>query len=353
MAPPSAVRFRSAALEHAKSELLSLGMVVPARNLRRLPGRFAAEFEARGLAPLRSASAVTTLQINMGKLCNQACRHCHVDAGPKRTELMDRRTAERCMALVEATSTVDTVDITGGAPELNPHFRYLVQRSRELGRTVMDRCNLTILLEPGHEDLAEFLAAHQVHVVASLPCYSLANVDGQRGKGVFDGSIEGLRRLNALGYGRGLPLDLVYNPGGPFLPPSQAELELAYKRELFDQFGIVFDNLLTMANLPIARFAHDLERDGKLEDYLALLRDNFNPATVPAVMCRSLVSVSYTGQLHDCDFNQMLDMPLRASTTTVWDIGSLSELAERTIAVADHCFGCTAGAGSSCGGALA
>lgn len=327
-------------------------MVVPAARLRRAPSQFARRLQDDGHGPLRAAPTLSTLQINVGKRCNQACRHCHVDAGPKRVELMDERTARRCMELVAASPDVTTVDITGGAPEMNPHFRYLVERSRELGRHVIDRCNLTILCEPGYEDLAAFLADHDVHVIASLPCYSLANVDKQRGKGTFDASIEGLRKLNALGYGAERKLDLVYNPGGPFLPPPQQALQADYQRELDAHFGVAFDELLTLTNLPIARFRHDLERDGALDDYMALLADNFNGATVPSVMCRSMVSVGWTGALYDCDFNQMLEMPVGGRPTTLWDIESLADLADRDIAVDDHCFGCTAGAGSSCGGAL-
>jgi len=327
-------------------------MVVPAARLRRAPSRFAQRLDEDGLGPLRAAPVVETLQLNLGKLCNQACRHCHVDAGPKRTELMDEQTAARCMELLENSPDVHTVDITGGAPEMNPSFRYLVERSRQLGKHVIDRCNLTILVEPGFEDLGEFLAANEVHVVASLPCYSVDNVDKQRGKGVFNASIEGLRLLNRLGYGTRRKLDLVYNPGGPSLPPPQGALQADYQRELDEHFGVAFDELLTLTNLPIARFRHDLERDGALEGYMRLLEDNFNPATVPAVMCRSLLSVGYTGELFDCDFNQMLDIPAAGARTTIWDVDSVADLAERDIATDDHCFGCTAGAGSSCGGAL-
>ncbi len=309
---------------------------------------------SRFTTELRRA-AVTTLQINVGRVCNQACLHCHVDAGPNRTEQMSREVANRLIALLGADPAITTVDITGGAPELNPSFRMLVDGARDLARKVIDRCNLTVLLEPGQEDLVDFLAQRRVHVIASMPCYSQENVDRQRGKGAFDRSIEGLRRLNAAGYGRdgtGLELDLVYNPGGAFLPPAQAELERSYKRELDANFGIGFNRLLTLTNLPIARFADDLARQGKHDEYMQLLIDNYNPDAVPHVMCRSLVSVGYDGQIYDCDFNQMLEIPAGGRPTTVWDIDDLAELGMRPIATDDHCFGCTAGAGSSCGGAL-
>lgn len=300
---------------------------------------------------------LTTLQINVGKVCNQACHHCHVDAGPKRTEQMTSDTMVRVIELLDGCPTIDTVDITGGAPELNPHFRELVRTARRLDKSVIDRCNLTILLEEGHEDLAEFLAAQGVQIVASLPCYTSDNVDKQRGKGVFDASIEGIRRLNALGYGRpgsGLELDLVYNPGGAFLPPAQTALEADYRERLRRDFGLEFNHLLTLTNLPVNRFADGLARRGELEAYEELLRDNFNPATLEGLMCRSLVSVSWDGFLYDCDFNQMLEMPLEGDDDrlSLWAIDSLDEVIGRKVRTAKHCFGCTAGAGSSCGGAL-
>jgi radical SAM/Cys-rich protein len=303
---------------------------------------------------------VTTLQVNVGKLCNQACHHCHVEAGPKRTEIMRRETAERVVHVLEASSGIELVDITGGAPELNPSFRFLVEQARLRGRRVIDRCNLTVLLEPGQEDLPPFLARQGVHIVASLPCYGPENVEKQRGKGVFDGSIEALLLLNGLGYGKpgsGLELDLVYNPVGASLPPAQPQLEARYKEELARRFGIVFGRLLTITNMPIRRFAHMLEREGKRDAYMALLVNHFNPSTVPGLMCRSLVSVGWDGALYDCDFNQMLEMPLGAgedgARLTIWDLDQLGALAGRRIATASHCFGCTAGSGSSCSGALA
>jgi len=318
---------------------------------------FAAALCRHGLPGLRRR-AVTTLQVNVGKLCNQACHHCHVDAGPRRTEVMTPETAERVKALAEASPALRTIDITGGAPELNPSFRDLVRhfrRSRGLDLKIIDRCNLTVLAEPGQEDLAGFLATHRVHVVASLPCYSEGNVDRQRGQGVFRTSIEALRSLNRLGYGRpgsGLELDLVYNPGGPSLPPPQQALEADYKERLDEDFGVVFNRLLTLTNMPISRFAQDLRRNGRFEEYLALLASSFNAATVEAVMCRDLVSVGWDGTVYDCDFNQMLEIPAGHRGRTIWDVQSLDELTGEPIAVGSHCFGCTAGAGSSCGGAL-
>ena len=309
----------------------------------------------RGVPPLRR-DLTTTLQVNVGKRCNQACHHCHVDAGPKRTERMDRGTADRVLALLAASPSVGTLDLTGGAPELSDQFRRLVLGARARGRSVIDRCNLTVLFEPGQEDTAEFLAEHEVAVVASLPCYTAENVERQRGRGVFEKSIDALRRLNALGYGRPnspLLLDLVYNPLGPSLPPPQAELEERYRDELEQGYGVRFHHLRAFANLPIARFAADLERQGRADEYQALLVHHFNPATVPGLMCRTLVSVGYDGRLYDCDFDQMLDLPLGAGPRTVYDLDDLEGLAGAAIATGSHCFGCTAGAGSSCSGALA
>jgi len=316
--------------------------------------RFDAHLEAAGLAPLRRG-ATTTLQLNVTARCNLACHHCHVESGPKRTEGLDERTVERLLAVLERSPGVEWLDLTGGAPELSAHFRTLVRRGRAAGVRVMDRCNLTVLFEPGQEDTPEFLAEHQVAVVASLPCYGPENVDAQRGKNVFNGSVEALRRLNALGYGRpgsGLELDLVYNPLGASLPPEQHTLEARYRDELRDRFEIEFDRLLTITNMPIKRFAHALRRDGELEAYQALLVNHFNPATVDGLMCRSQVSVGWDGALYDCDFNQMLGMPLGGRRRTVWDIETYDDVAGERIATAGHCFGCTAGAGSSCGGTL-
>jgi radical SAM/Cys-rich protein len=298
---------------------------------------------------------VSTLQINVGKLCNQACHHCHVDAGPKRTEVMRDAVAERVLDLLAASSAIETVDITGGAPELNPNFPRLVTRSRELGREVIDRCNLTVLLEPGMDHLGEFMAENRVRIIASLPCYTAGNVDAQRGRGVFHKSIQALRKLNDLGYGMpgsALKLNLVYNPLGATLPPDQGRLEGDYKRQLREGFGIEFHNLYTLANMPISRFAETLRRSGEYAAYMELLVEKFNPAAVPEVMCRSLISVGWDGVLYDCDFNQMLEIGLGARRATVWDVESYQDLSGQRVATGSHCFGCTAGAGSSCGGAL-
>jgi radical SAM/Cys-rich protein len=308
--------------------------------------------------PLRRGS-IETLQVNLGYTCNQSCVHCHVNAGPNRTEQMDGTTVDLVLDVLRERS-IATLDITGGAPELNRHFRRLVSAARALDVTVIDRCNLTILEEPGHDDLAEFLAGAGVQVVASLPCYSRANVDRQRGDGVFDKSIRALQRLNALGYaadGSALTLNLVYNPQGPSLPPPQAQLEQDYKRLLAEQFGVRFNQLLTMANQPIARFGSTLISKGQFRDYMALLRAAHRADNLPSVMCRSLVSVDWQGRLHDCDFNQMLGMPLRADGRRGAELHLRDllarDLAGNPIAVADHCYACTAGQGSSCGGALA
>lgn len=312
---------------------------------------FQQALDAHGLGAL-SRAQVTTLQINVGRLCNMACHHCHVDAGPRRTEIMAWPVAQRIVQLLDASPHVEVVDLTGGAPEMNQHFRWLVTEIRERGRRVIDRCNLTVLFEPGMDDLAAFLAEKEVEIVASLPCYQAENVEKQRGRGAFDKSIEGLRRLNALGYGTTLPLDLVYNPVGAFLPPPQATLEARYREELGRLFGIRFRRLLTITNMPIKRFAESLARSGQDAAYHGLLVNHFNPATVPGLMCRSLLSVGYDGRLFDCDFNQMLEMGLGGRAHTIWNVDSLDSLAGREIATGRHCFACTAGSGSSCGGAL-
>jgi radical SAM/Cys-rich protein len=310
--------------------------------------------------PALTREAVTTLQINVGRLCSLACHHCHVEAGPLRKEIMPEPVVDRLIALLDLNPAIAVVDLTGGAPEMNPSFRRLVIEARRRHLRVIDRCNLTILLEPGYTDLSEFLAAQEVHIIASLPCYTAANVDRQRGLGVFDGSIEALKRLNALGYGREnspLRLDLVYNALGASLPPSQSALEVQYREELGRLFGIEFHQLLTITNMPIKRFATQLAQTGHTDAYMSLLVNHFNPATVPGLMCRSLVSVGWDGQLYDCDFNQMLDIPLGASgstgVSTIWDIDAFNSLTGTRIATGQHCYGCTAGAGSSCSGALA
>jgi radical SAM/Cys-rich protein len=297
-----------------------------------------------------------TLQVNVGYRCNQSCVHCHVNAGPNRTEEMDGDTVDIVLAYLERRR-VATMDVTGGAPELNRHFRRLVTAARGMGVRVMDRCNLTILEQPAQDDLATFLAGQQVEIVASMPCYLADNVDRQRGKGVFDASVRALRRLNALGYGHeatGLTLNLVYNPQGPSLPPPQAALEADYRRMLGAQFGIVFNALYTLANMPIQRFGSMLISKGQFDDYLALLQHAHLDANLGGVMCRNLLSVDYRGYVYDCDFNQMLDLPLARDGRERVHLADLidADLADNPIRVAGHCFGCTAGQGSSCGGAL-
>jgi radical SAM/Cys-rich protein len=295
------------------------------------------------------------LQVNVGKLCNLTCVHCHVNAGPKRKEIVTRETIDRVVDWL-ANTDIPTVDITGGAPEMIADFRYFIERVKSLEprRHIIDRCNLTILLEPGYEDLAKFLARNRVEIIASMPCYSAENVNAQRGDGVFEGSIAALQLLNSLGYGTDpeLPLHLVYNPVGTFLPPPQIELEADYKRELKTHFGIVFNKLYTLANLPIGRFASYLRRNNKLDDYMQLLVDAFNPATIEGLMCRNTISVGWRGEVYDCDFNQQLGMQWNNGTPVfLWDVYPQT-VENREIMTGDHCFGCTAGAGSSCGGAI-
>ena len=299
---------------------------------------------------------IDTLQVNVGYRCNQSCVHCHVGASPQRAEEMASETVDLVVAVL-AHRHISTLDITGGAPELNPHFRRLVRAARDLGVRVIDRCNLTILEVAGQEDLAEFLKLEQVEIVASLPCYLADNVDRQRGKGVFESSIRGLRRLNALGYGRdgtGLVLNLVYNPQGPSLPPPQEALEADYRRELGDNFGVVFNCLFTLANMPIARFGSTLISKGEFDRYMGLLRQAHRDDNLDSVMCRDLVSVDWRGCLYDCDFNQMLDLPLTGADSARRRLEDLltDDLDHNPIQVAGHCYGCTAGQGSSCGGAL-
>jgi radical SAM/Cys-rich protein len=297
-----------------------------------------------------------TLQVNLGYKCNQSCLHCHVNAGPSRTELMSLETVADVLAFL-GISALKNLDLTGGAPELNPHFRYLVERARELGVHVIDRCNLTILSEPGEEDLGRFLAAQRVEVTASLPCYTEELVDRQRGKGVYHRSIDGLKQLNALGYGApgsGLVLNLVYNPQGPALPPPQETLEADYKRILGEAHGIVFNQLYTLANMPIQRFGSTLVSKGQFNQYMALLRESHRDENLDGVMCRTLLSVDWQGYVYDCDFNQMLGLPLALSGKKKAQLSDLigRDLSGNPIAVRDHCYGCTAGQGSSCGGAL-
>ena len=312
---------------------------------------------ARTDFPAIRRSKLEALQVNLGYVCNQTCVHCHVNAGPKRTEAMSRETAAQVLAYLES-SGASTLDLTGGAPELNASFRWLVESACALGVHVIDRCNLTVLFEPGQEDLAEFLARHRVQVIASLPCYTAELVDRQRGAGVYETSVRAIRILNGLGYGRegsGLVLDLVYNPQGPSLPPPQAKLEADYKRILGAEFGIVFNGLYTIANMPIQRFGSMLISKGQFNEYMALLRGAHRTENLGNVMCRSLVSVDWQGYVFDCDFNQMLGLPLAVAGKRRPHLADLlqRELQGNPIVVRDHCYGCTAGQGSSCGGALA
>jgi radical SAM/Cys-rich protein len=317
--------------------------------------RFAQKLTERSISLRRGHPEI--LQVNVGKLCNLTCVHCHVNAGPKRKEIMRRETIDRIIDWL-VKSEIPIVDLTGGAPEMIPDFRYFIERAKELTqpRHIIDRCNLTILLDPGYQDLPEFLARHKVEIIASMPCYTPENVNAQRGEGVFDGSITALQLLNSLGYGIDpkLPLHLVYNPVGAFLPGSQAKLEADYKRELGLHFGIVFNKLYTITNLPIGRFASYLRHDNQLEQYMELLINAFNPATIEGLMCRNTISVGWRGEVYDCDFNQQLGMQWRnrdGSGVFLWDIDP-DRFDNRHIMTGDHCFGCTAGSGSSCGGAL-
>ena len=306
-----------------------------------------------GLHPLK-ATGISVLQLNVGKLCNQTCRHCHVDAAPDRTESMSRETAALCIEAL-AKSEIPTVDITGGAPELNQNFRWLVEQARSLQRHVMDRCNLSVLLLPAQADLAEFLAAHHVEIVASLPYYKGQQTDAQRGDGVFKKSIEGLQRLNQLGYGRpnsGLVLNLVYNPVGAFLPPKQDAIESQFRKELHKHHGIEFNRLYTVTNMPISRFLEFLVESGNYDGYMERLANAFNPAAAAGVMCRYTLSVAWDGTLYDCDFNQMLNLPLdQLAPRHIRDFNPLA-LNDRSIVTGNHCYGCTAGSGSSCGGSV-
>ncbi len=306
--------------------------------------------------PQLRRGCLETLQVNLGYRCNQSCVHCHVAAGPTRTEQMSEATVAAVLAALEARH-IGTLDLTGGAPELNPRFRQIVQKARALGVRVIDRCNLTVLEEPDQDDLAAFLAKQEVEIVASLPCYLEENVDRQRGKGAFETSIRALRKLNALGYGApnsGLILNLVYNPPGAALPPSQEKLEADYSRHLRERHDISFNRLYTLTNMPIQRFGSMLVSKGQFHDYMALLRGAHQDVNLEGVMCRSLVSVDWQGYLYDCDFNQMLGLPLSVPGKAKIHVSKLTalDLGRNSIAVADHCYGCTAGQGSSCGGAL-
>ena len=325
-------------------------------HLETLPLRqtFAEAVAAAGQTPLRAAG-VSVLQINVGKRCNQACRHCHVDAGPDRKEVMPPDVVDACLRFLEATD-IPTIDITGGAPELHPQFRDIVRRARAAGRHVMDRCNLTITRLPNYADLPEFLAGHRVEVVASLPSFAARQTDAQRGEGVFEDSIAALRRFNTLGYGidgSGLTLNLVTNPVGAFLPASQQALEADWKRELRRRYGISFNRLFTITNMPISRYLQFLEESGNLQSYMEKLVAAFNPAAVDGLMCRYTLSVGWDGRLYDCDFNQMIDLATEPGIPATIFEADVASLANRRIVVGPHCFGCTAGAGSSCGGATA
>jgi radical SAM/Cys-rich protein len=315
---------------------------------------FETQLNRIGLFPL-CATGITIFQINVGKLCNQTCRHCHVDAGPDRTESMSRKTAEQCIRALAQTD-IPTVDITGGAPELNPNFRWLVEQSKALGRHVLDRCNLSVLLLPSQADLAEFLARHRVDIVASLPYYRASQTDAQRGEGVFEKSVEALQLLNKLGYGRpksGLALNLVCNPVGAFLPPKQEAIEAQFRRELLARHGIEFNHLYTITNMPISRFLEFLLVSGNYEQYMERLANAFNPSAAAGVMCRYTISVSWDGTLYDCDFNQMLDLPVGYGAPAHISDFDPVQLNQRQITTRNHCYGCTAGAGSSCGGTVA
>jgi radical SAM/Cys-rich protein len=326
----------------------------PAEQLRALARACPRPFEAAlaGDAPLRAGS-LSVLQVNVGKLCNQTCRHCHVDAGPDRREVMDRSTLDHVLRVLR-DGRVPVLDVTGGAPEMNPHFRGLVAEARALGTHVIDRCNLTILLAPGYTDLPEFLASHRIEIVASLPCYLESNCDRQRGDGTFRKSIEAIRRLNAVGYGTGsgLTLTLVYNPVGAGLPPPQAKLEADYRAWLKADHGVAFDRLFTITNMPISRFLDDLLRAGRLDEYMHKLVAAYNPAAVTGLMCHNTLSVGWDGRLYDCDFNQMLDLGLATGYPRHIADLDVAALAGRPVVTAPHCYGCTAGSGSGCGGAI-
>ena len=319
----------------------------------RAPADFGERLAAHGLA-LGRAARVEVLQLNVGKLCNQACKHCHVDASPRRTEVMSAETTEAVLAAVRL-HRFPVVDITGGAPEINPHFRRLVREARAAGARVMVRHNLTVMFEPGQEDLPEFFRDHAVEVVSSLPYFLAQQTDAQRGPGVFEKSIEALRRLNAAGYGAedgGLLLNLVYNPVGAFLPPAQGSIEADFKRELWKRHGVAFNRLYTITNMPISRFLEYLRRSGNEERYMRKLVESFNPAAVEGLMCRTTLSVDWTGRLYDCDFNQMLDLRVAADLPRHISEFDPARFAAARVATGPHCFGCTAGGGSSCGGAV-
>ncbi|MBM4126484.1 MAG: radical SAM/Cys-rich domain protein [Nitrospira sp.] len=334
-------------------------LAAPSEQLKVLAGSaqllpFEARLDHASLAPL-CATGITVFQINVGKLCNQTCRHCHVDAGPDRPETMSLDTAEQCIRALAKTD-IQTVDITGGAPELNAQFRWLVEQARALGRHVMDRCNLSVLLLPSQADLGEFLAHHRVEIIASLPSFQASQTDAQRGEGVFEKSLEALRLLNRFGYGRpdsGLLLNLVYNPVGAFLPPKQESIEAQFKKELRARHGIEFNRLYTITNMPISRFLDFLIESGNYDQYMTRLANAFNPDAAAEVMCRHTLSVGWDGRLYDCDFNQMLELPVdHGAPSHIRDFDP-AQLHRRRIVTRNHCYGCTAGSGSSCGGTVA
>ena len=298
-----------------------------------------------------TADRIEILQVNVGKLCNMTCHHCHVDAGPDRREIMTREMIDACLNVIRENQ-IGTLDLTGGAPEMNPHFRYFVTEARKLGTHVIDRCNLTILLAPGYEDLAQFLADHEVEIVASLPCYLEENTDKQRGNGAYRQSVEALQRLNALGYGTSKTLTLVYNPVGASLPPDQSSLEEQYREHLKREYDVDFTRLFTITNMPISRFLEDLIQQGRVESYMKKLLEAFNPSAAQGVMCRQLISVGWDGRLYDCDFNQMLSLPVVENQPRSIQDFNLTKLAQRPIHTGRHCFGCTAAAGSGCLGAI-
>ncbi len=332
---------------------MQAGVQIERKGKRAFPSPQVSFQEVLGRDELRSLS-VETLQVNVGKLCNQACKHCHVDASPTRTEIMPREVVDACLKAVREFE-IPTLDITGGAPELIPDFRYFVTEATASGAKVIVRHNLTVMHEKGQEDLPKFFAENRVELVSSLPYFNAAKTDSQRGTGVFDKSIDALKRLNDVGFGveNGFTLNLVYNPLGAFLPPDQASIEADFKHELMARYGISFNNLFTITNMPIARFLDWLRRSGNEAHYMSKLVNAFNPATVDSLMCRNLISVDWTGRLSDCDFNQMLEMPLAADLPqTIFDF-DMESLSNRSIVTADHCFGCTAGLGSSCGGTVA
>lgn len=344
------LRARRSSLAEPATQLAQMNS--HSERLKQLP-RFAESMKTAGLFPLKPRQ-IEIFQVNMGKLCNQTCKHCHVDAGPDRDEVMSRETMSQILGILRQ-SPISTVDITGGAPEMNPNFRWFVEELSKLNKKIMVRCNLTIILaNEKYYDLPDFFAKHKVHVVSSLPHYNATQTDRQRGQGVHEKSMRALKMLNDRGYGKsgsGLSLDLVYNPVGAFLPAGQASLEADYKRELKTHFGIEFNNLFTITNMPISRYLEYLIESDNLDDYMSLLVESFNPAAAQGVMCRNTISIGYDGSLYDCDFNQMLELKSQnISHLSQWNEKSLGE---RAIVLNQHCYGCTAGAGSSCGGSLA